>query len=119
MTNTKLNVRTSDLNTEGNMTEFIEDPESQTCICKSDKMVTDILIKRGVGSYNGFIVSLEKGAVPKELDGKYSTINQAKKAVATYLRNKKETVAARRSNFRKELAERKVKNGSKDRTEDS
>jgi rRNA processing protein Krr1/Pno1 len=101
------------------MVEFIEDTDSQTCICKSDKMVTDIHIKKSIGSYNGFVVSLEKGTVPAELSGKYSTITQAKKAVESYLRNKKETVAARRSNFQKELAERKAKNGSKDRTEDS
>lgn len=101
------------------MVEFIEDPEKQTCICKSDKMVTDITIIKEFGPYAGFVVEVSKGSVPSELGGRYSNIAAAKKAVVRYLNNKKETVAARRQNFHKERAERKTKNGSKDRTEDS
>ena len=88
------------------MTEFIEDTVNQTCICKSSKLVTDILIKK---SDDGFT----KGSVPKELSGKYSSINKAKEAVTVYLNRKNDTVAAKNVYFAKSLEERKELNASK------
>lgn len=102
------------------MVEFIENVDERTCICKSSKMVTDIHIRPSVGSYSGFSVFVERGSVPSELGGNYSNMQQAQKAVAKYLRNKKETPAARRKEVREKIAKKKeAKNGPEDRTEDS
>lgn len=93
--------------------EFIEDPAKQTCVVKSDKMVTDIRIQKDRSGYIFFEVTLEKGQVPEALSGKYSSMAKAKAAVAHYLDNKEETKAARRENFAKEREERKaLRNGS-------
>lgn len=101
------------------MLEFIEDAPNQSCICKSDKMSSDILIKKSLGGYCFFHIEFEKGNVPNELKGKFLSIRDAQKAVELYLRNKKETVSARRENFAKAREERKLKNVSTDNPEGS
>lgn len=99
--------------------EFIENPDAQTCVVKSSKMIHDMHIVRAFGGFAGFVFKVEKGVVPNELSGKYSNMVEAKRAATKYLNNKKETVAARRENFRKERAERKLKDGSTARSKDS
>jgi hypothetical protein len=95
------------------MLEFIEDTDNQRCICKSDKLVTEVVIEKSKDGFIFFEINFSKGTKPEELSGKYSSMREAKKAVTKYLANKKESKAARRENFAKELKERKVKNGSK------
>lgn len=101
------------------MVEFIDNKAEQSCVCKSDKMVTDILINKSQDGYIFFEIKLEKGPTPSELSGKYTNIPSAKKAVAKYLANKKETIAARRENFNKAREERKKENGSKNSSKGS
>ena len=100
--------------------EFIEDPATQTCVCKSEKMVSPLTIRKSLGGYIFFEVTTEKGSLPEELKGKYSSMAKAKVAVDKYFRTKKETVAARRENFHQEREERKkVKDAAKSKSEDS
>ena len=95
------------------MLEFIEDTVNQRCICKSDKLVTEVVIEKSKDGFIFFEINFSQGIKPNELSGKYSSMREAKKAVTKYLANKKESKAARRENFAKERKERKVKNGSK------
>lgn len=95
------------------MVEFIEDTVNQTCACRSDKLVTDILIEKANDGFVFFEFKVTKGSVPKELSGKYSSINKAKEAVTAYLNQKSESVAAKRAYFAKSLEERKELNASK------
>lgn len=89
--------------------EFIEDTVNQRCVVKSDKMVKDIIIQKDRSGFIFFEVKFEAGQVPQELSGKYSSMLRAKEAVASYLNNMKETLAARRENFAKEREERKAR----------
>lgn len=95
------------------MIEFQEDTVNQRCVCKSDKLVTDIIIQKSQDGFIFFEVKLEAGSPPEELSGKYSSMKTAKKAVENYLRNKKESKAARRENFAKAREERKKQDASK------
>lgn len=89
--------------------EFIEDTVNQRCVVKSDKMVSNIIIQKDRSGFIFFEVKVEVGSVPAELSGKYSSMLKAKEAVALYLHNVKETIAARRENFAKEREERKAR----------
>lgn len=95
------------------MVEFIEDTVNQTCTCKSDKLVTDILIEKSNDGFVFFEFKVTKGSVPKELSGKYSSMSRAKEAVTAYLNRKSESEAAKRAYFAKSLEERKELNASK------
>ena len=95
------------------MVEFIEDTVNQTCICKSDKLVTDILIEKSNDGFVFFEFRVTKGSVPKELSGKYSSMSRAKEAVTSYLNRKSESVAAKNAYFAKSLEKRKELNASK------
>lgn len=102
------------------MVKFEEDTVNQRCVCKSDKLVSNIIIEKSQDGFIFFEVKFEKGLIPAELSGKYSSIPSAKKAVESYLRNKKESKAARRENFSKAREERKKQqHGSKNNTKGS
>jgi hypothetical protein len=102
------------------MVEYIDDNRNQRSVGKSDKMVSNIIIEKSQDGYIFFEVKFEKGVVPAELSGKYSSIKQAKKSVEKYLNSKKETTAARRENFSKAREERKKqKDGSENNTKGS
>lgn len=102
------------------MVKFEEDTVNQRCVCKSDKLVSNILIEKSQDGFIFFEVKFEKGLIPAELSGKYSSIHKAKKAVESYLHNKKESTAARRENFSKAREERKKqKDGSENNTKGS
>lgn len=89
--------------------EFEEYPDKQICICRCpEKMVQAMTIRKDRSGFIFFEVVLEQGPTPAELSGKYSSIPKAKQAVEHYLRNKKESIAARRENFAKEREERKA-----------
>jgi hypothetical protein len=91
------------------MVEFEEYPEKQICICRCpSKSVTALTIQKDKSGYIFFEILAEKGPIPKALEGKYSSIPKAKKAIEAYFLNKEETIAARRENFAKEREERKA-----------
>tara|TARA_R110002020_G_scaffold3442_1_gene15290 strand:- start:1604 stop:1912 length:309 start_codon:yes stop_codon:yes gene_type:complete len=95
------------------MIEFIEDAPNQKCICKTDKMVSDIIIDKQPGNYSFFIVRFEQGAVPKELAGKYSSIKKAQDSVENYLKNKNKSKTVLRNEFGEDFERRKkVRNAS-------
>jgi len=101
------------------MLEFVEDTVNQTCVCKSDKYVSEIYIKKSVGGNIFFEITLEKGVTPQELSGKYSSIRKAQEALELHLRNKKITRATRTEYFNKQREERKkVTDGSKSKSKD-
>jgi len=70
------------------MVEFFHDTENQRCECKTDKLTTKVHIEKELGGYRFFVIRFEKGNVPAELDGRYSSMSQAQKAVEKYIRNK-------------------------------
>jgi|14BtaG_2_1085337.scaffolds.fasta_scaffold00239_20 hypothetical protein len=92
-----------------------ENTEKQTCVITSDKLVTKVHIQIKPGGYGFFGVSFEKGLIPKDLQGSYSSLKKAKRAVEVYLKNMKQTKAARRNEFAKDFTERKRKNASNDK----
>jgi hypothetical protein len=94
------------------MIEFIEDTANQRCVCKTDKMKTDIIISKEIGGYRFFRIKMENGATPDKLSGKYSSLRQGMLAVENYLKNKKESNTVRRDNFSKAREERKKQDGA-------
>lgn len=96
------------------MVEFIHDTENQRCVCRTDKLTTDIHIEKELGGYRFFVVRFEKGPIPKELSGRYSSISKAQAGVEKYLRNKPQSVSARRKEFGDNYEKRKkARNASK------
>tara|TARA_R110000796_G_scaffold26162_1_gene72976 strand:+ start:9133 stop:9441 length:309 start_codon:yes stop_codon:yes gene_type:complete len=89
------------------MIEFIEDAPNQKCICKTDKMLSDIIINKQPGNYQFFIIKFEQGLVPQELAGRYSSIKKAQIAVENYLKNKSKSNAVLRKEYSKDFEIRK------------
>jgi len=77
------------------MVKFEEDPVGQTCICYSDKIATTLKIQKSHDGFIFFEVLTEQGPVPKDLQGKFSSIRAAKKSVEDYLRKKRPSTAAK------------------------
>jgi len=94
------------------MVQFLEDKPNQRCVCKTDKLNTDIIIQKANDGFIFFEIKFEMGQNPEELQGKYSSILKAKEAVEFYLRNKKESKTVRRDNFSKAREERKKQDGA-------
>ncbi len=67
------------------MVELKENTAKQTCVWKTDKLATDIHIRKSNDGFIFFEFHFEKGLVPKELSGKYSSIPKAKQAITQYL----------------------------------
>ena len=64
-----------------------------------------------------FRVRFEKGSVPSELSGRYSSLNKGKEAVEYYLRNKVKTKTVQRNEYADQRE--KERNGSKHKSESS
>ncbi len=94
------------------MIEFIEDTPNQKCVCKTDKLNTDIIIQKSNNGFVFFEIKFTKGSPPAELSGNYTNILKAKQAVEKYVRNRKETPTVRRDNFSKARQERKKQDGA-------
>jgi|TARA_R110000868_G_scaffold398920_1_gene672370 hypothetical protein len=94
------------------MVEFIEDTLNQRCVCKTDKLNTDIIIQKANDGFIFFEIKFENGLLPEDFRGKYSGIPSAKKAVENYLKDKKESKTVRRDNFTKAREERKKQDGA-------
>lgn len=101
------------------MVEFEEDYENQICLCKTPKNLKPIIIRKSNDGYKFFEIYVESPVQPKQLGGKYTSINEAKKAVVKYLSKKQETGSARRQRFTKEYLERKARDAAKTDTESS
>lgn len=99
------------------MVEFIEDTANQHCVCKSDKFVNDLIIEKAKDGYIFFKIRFAKGETPAQLSGNYTSLKAAKKAVERFVRNAKESKAARTAYFKEKREERKKQNGSKDQAE--
>jgi len=93
------------------MIDIETDTVNQRCVIKSDKMLTDIIVEKEVGGFIFFKVKFEKGSVPEELSGKYSTLEKGKQAVENYLRNKPKSKAVQRNEYADKRE--KERNGSK------
>mgnify|MGYP003972088615 CR=1 FL=1 len=91
-------------------------PEQQLCTIKSDKMVSDILVRKKPADHHFFEVKFTAGATPSELSGRYSNIDSGVRAVESYLRGRRPTATVRRDEYSKE---RKKNNGSNNQTEGS
>lgn len=101
------------------MVQFLEDKPNQRCVCTTDKLNTDIIIQKANDGFIFFEIKFEKGKEPGELQGKYSSILTAKKAVESYLKDKKETKTVRRDNFSKAREERKKQDGAETKSKGS
>ena len=77
------------------MVRFEEDPVAQTCVCYSDKVTTALTIKKSNDGYIFFEIFSDKGMVPKELQGKFSSVGSAKRSVEEYMRKKLPSTAAK------------------------
>jgi len=94
------------------MVEFEEYPDKKYCICRSPKMKTEIYIKKDNSGFIFYEISLEKGVLPADLSGKYSSMKKAKAAVTAFLNNRKETFAAKSEFLAQEREKRKAKDVS-------
>lgn len=101
------------------MIEFIEDTVNQRCVCKSDKFVESILIRKSRDGFIFFEVAFENGQTPDALKGKYTSMNSAKKAVATYTANAKQSRASRTQYFNEQRDKRKQRNAAEDQPKGS
>ena len=99
------------------MVEFFHDTQNQTCVCKTDKMLSTITISKEIGGYCFFVVTVEQGSVPTELGGRYSSIPKAQTAVEQYLKTKRKSATVRRNEFSEDFDKRKkVKDAAKSRS---
>jgi len=70
------------------MIEYDHDTVNQHCVCQSDKLLTKVFIEKDTGGYIFFVIRYEKGQVPHELSGRYTSIPAAQRDLERYLRNK-------------------------------
>lgn len=70
------------------MIEYEHDTVNQVCVCRTDKMLTEIYIEKCKGGNILFEFRFEKGNVPHDLSGKYTTVQTAQRALERYLSNK-------------------------------
>lgn len=102
------------------MIEFDHDTQNQRCVCKTDKLTTNIIIEKEVGGFRFFIIKFESGSVPQELSGRYTSILKAQSGVEKYLRNKPQSVSARRKEFGDDYEKRKkARDASKSKSKSS
>ena len=102
------------------MVEFTHDTANQRCVCKTEKMSTNIIIEKETGGYRFFIVKFEVGSVPQELSGRYTSIQQAQVGVEKYLRNKTQSASVRRKEFGDAYEKRKkAKDAAKSKSKSS
>jgi hypothetical protein len=99
------------------MIDIETDTVNQRCVIKSDKMLSEIYVEKENSGYIFFIIKFEKGKVPEELSGRYSSLEKGKQAVESYLRDKVKT----KTLLRNEYADKREieRNGSKSKSESS
>ena len=97
------------------MIDIETDTVNQRCVIRSDKMMSEIYVLKGRSGYSFFRVKFEKGSVPSELSGRYSSLDKGKEAVEHYLRNKVKTKTVQRNEYADQRE--KERNGSKSKSE--
>lgn len=75
--------------------KFEEDLANLTCVMESDKMSVKAKVDKAPGGYGFFRILFEKGQVPQELSGNYTSVQSARKAFVSYEAGMKETQAAK------------------------
>lgn len=68
------------------MIEYEHDTANQFCVCKSDKLLTEVYIEKEVGGYRFFKIRYGKGSVPHALAGRYTSVKAAQRDLEHYLR---------------------------------
>lgn len=68
------------------MIEYDHDTANQYCVCKSDKLLTEVYIEKELGGYKFFKIRYEKGVVPRDLAGRYTSVQAAQRDLEHYLR---------------------------------
>ena len=99
------------------MIDIETDTVNQRCVIRSDKMMSEIYVHKEESGYSFFRVKFEKGSVPSELSGRYSSLDKGKEAVEHYLRNKVKTKTVQRNEYADQRE--KERNGSKSESKDS
>ena len=99
------------------MLEYDHDTTNQSCVCRTDKMLSEIYIEKEVGGYRFFLFRFEKGTVPHVLSGRYTSIKDAQIALERYLRNK--PVSKRKRVKERADKREKERNAAKTESEDS
>tara|TARA_R100001443_G_scaffold52668_2_gene64409 strand:+ start:2166 stop:2468 length:303 start_codon:yes stop_codon:yes gene_type:complete len=99
------------------MIDIETDTVNQHCKIKSDKMVSEIYVEKEDSNYSFFKVRFEKGILPSELSGRYSSLQKGKEAVEHYLRDKVKTKTVQRNEYadQREME----RNASKSKSESS
>ena len=97
------------------MIDIETDTVNQRCVIKSDKMVSEVYVQKEESGYSFFRGRFEKGSVPSELSGRYSSLQKGKEAVEHYLRNKVKTKTVQRNEYADQRE--KERNGSKSKSE--
>ena len=70
------------------MIEYDYNTANQNCVCKSEKLLTEVYIEKELGGYKFFKLRYGKGLVPQELSGRYTSVKAAQKALENYLKKK-------------------------------
>ena len=99
------------------MIDIETDTVNQRCVIKSDKMLSEIYVHKEESGYSFFRVKFEKGSVPSELSGRYSSLDKGKEAVEHYLRDKVKTKTVQRNEYADQRE--KERNGSKSKSKGS
>ena len=84
-----------------------------------EKLSTPIHVKKSPDGFIFFEVHVEKGKVPGDLSGKYTSLDNAKKAIQVYLNNITPSKAVRREAFGKDYEERKKRNATEPQSKSS
>lgn len=83
------------------------------------KLSTPIHVRKSPGGYIFFEVHVEKGKVPRDLSGKYTSLDKAKRAIQDYLNKATPSKAVRREAFGKDYEERKKRNATESNAKSS
>jgi rRNA processing protein Krr1/Pno1 len=84
-----------------------------------EKLTTPIHVRKSLDGFIFFEVHVEKGKVPGELSGKYTSLDSAKKAIQVYLNGITPSKTVRREAFGKDYEERKKRNATESNTKGS
>jgi len=87
------------------------DNKTLKAVCP-EKLSTPIHVRKSPDGFIFFEVHVEKGKVPGDLSGKYTSLDNAKKAIQVYLNNITPSKAVRREAFGKDYEERKKRNAT-------
>jgi len=84
-----------------------------------EKLTTTIHVRKSLDGFIFFEVHVEKGKVPGDLSGKYTSLDSAKKAIQVYLNGITPSKTVRREAFGKDYEERKKRNATESNTKGS